>query len=783
MGQHIEEVASIGSSTADPTSQIFRGEIMLSDDAGAQGTNGDGVWVQDGDTLTVRYVDSDGDTVDSDTITVDDVAPTIGSISHDDGSITSTGNPTFSFEAVDTGSGIATDGSGITIEINSGSAVSYMSTQGIVDGLKGLVATRGMWSQLFGVDTSGNDSFPVVITATDIAGNEATTDVELTIDQNRPAITGAKTGISWDRDDAEEGSATDSVRVTFNEVIDASSVSGDDFTVGGSTPTSAAVGTTDTKDDDGNVTDTTKDQVYLTLSAALGPDEKPDVVVTGEILDLAGNKVDVSADSATLTALDGIAPSVTVDVSHALAVDEDEVMVSVETDERLPSGGLVISINGPNTTDVGMVDTSSPAPLKYEGEYTVGSATNTGAYGVSVKVTDRGDNDSTNLKSASDEELEAGDIAVGASTTTVTVGNGPIGDSDFDGDVDADDISALMIGGDDVSGDITGVDASARTITLGMGTDDGLSNDDTGMVSYKYTEAVFEVDLSDPTVSIEPAEDEEIQDVTPFIRLIFDENEYPGDSFKTVTLTKAELTHPDGTVEDVMEGFVSTDWIEYLWAAPELALGEYKITVSGEDAALNSVDDVSSTFKIVEKAPFEVSLRPGWNLVSIPGAPADPAVASVIDNDDVTAVVTLESGGWATALRDPATGMLDGNLTAITGATAFWVETASFEPIKVDIPGLQPGRPTLPPSFNLAAGWNLVPVVTLNPDTTMIAAEDYFSGLRWSRAYGYDSVTGEFVGMVPFQGEVMADGTDTRPMVEVGKGYYVYLSEAGTLVP
>jgi hypothetical protein len=67
----IQEVEAVGSSEPSATNGVFRGEVPLSSDAGTQGRNSDGVWVQDGDTLTAVYLNANGDTVDTDTVPVD----------------------------------------------------------------------------------------------------------------------------------------------------------------------------------------------------------------------------------------------------------------------------------------------------------------------------------------------------------------------------------------------------------------------------------------------------------------------------------------------------------------------------------------------------------------------------------------------------------------------------------------------------------------------------------------------------------------------------------------
>jgi translation initiation factor IF-1 len=66
----ISEVNSIGNSTPHATTMLFRGQVVLASNPATQGTSQDGVWVQEGDTVTVTYVDSGGDVIHSDTLGV-----------------------------------------------------------------------------------------------------------------------------------------------------------------------------------------------------------------------------------------------------------------------------------------------------------------------------------------------------------------------------------------------------------------------------------------------------------------------------------------------------------------------------------------------------------------------------------------------------------------------------------------------------------------------------------------------------------------------------------------
>ena len=779
----ISEVVGYGSDTASPNSNIYRGDIRLSDNAGTQGTRSDGVWVQDDDTVTVRYVNADGNAIDTDTMTADGVKPSILNISPANGAVLDASNPTLRFDVVDEGSkmdltnlvsnDISAGEKDIQVQIN-GIQVSGGSFQGVPERITFIYATGNKWTDAYGVRDS--DPFYVRITATDVAGNTATVEREadddgvltgghkITLDSTKPTAIGAETGIGWDRSKAEETSNDDTaVRVTFSEDIDPGNVSASDFTVGGVRPSAAVVGTTEDDADTADVNERTTHQVYLTV-AALAPDASPEVVVTGQVMDLGGSALDTTLDEATLPARDGLDPSITVSVDTELAVKDDEVIVTVDSNERLSTTNLIeISIVGP-ANNGHMPDGKAKTPTQYEGTTEVPASFGSGVYGVSVRVHDVRNNDSNNLKSVTDEKssLEDGE-------TEIVLEMGPIADADFDGDVDEDDLTAITVGGT-LTVDIASVDASSRTITLGAPADGKTDV----LVSYKYVEQSFQVDVDAPTVGFSPVDEAEVENTSPFIRIIFDEDEYPGDDFKTVTLTKADLTMPDGETMSVLDGFASTDRITYLWATSDMALGEYTLTVSGEDTAGNTVEDETTSFEIVARKLVEIDLTPGWNLISLPGMPANTDVNAVITNMDVSAVVTYDPsvpGGWAQAVRETATSLLSGTLMTISGNTGIWIKTNSFESLMVDIPPV--GQGTVPPSFALLAGWNLVPVVAVEAGVEDVDADTYLSGLKWSRAYGYESLTGTLQGFVP-------NGDD---VVTVGKGYWVFVSEDGTLVP
>ncbi len=780
------------------TSNLFSGMATLSGDAASSGNAGwctqaridldnaagngpcedgsvgyadGGVWVQDGDTLTVTYYNSDLAVVDTDTVTVDTVSPQISSISPADGSYTRVGNPTISFDVIDTGSGIDIQNlNNITLTIN-GTEATGVSFLSIDDGVRAIYARPTSEWAGYAVDTGNLNEFPLTITAMDGAGNTSTVgtgDDQYTID------------IDLDRPRVRTADATSktTVVVAFDEALAANTVDGDgsDFEVTGVVVTAAS-----RKADDDDTPDNEERIVTLTVTD-LEPDAKPVVSVVGLITDKAGNEVDTADDAASkVTASDSIGATITsLELDSELVGTDAEVGISLGFDEKLATAGVVVTVHGSEGESVSV---SRPTPLTASATFEVGDSP-TGMYGVSVQVTDLGNNTTNNLTAVADEAPSIGDSDAdtsGNDMKLLTVDNGPIGDANFDGTIDGDDVTVEDISDTDnvVELDVASVDASARTVTLASGFD-GDSED--LAVSYHSVpaEATFQVDRSAPSVTVDPADGSTVKDQSPFLRIVFDENEYPGDGYTSVTLDAATLTMPDGTDMDVIGMFQAgtADNIEFIWAASDLALGAYTLTLSATDAAGNMLEDAATEFTVAKRTA-EVDLRPGWNLISIPGslAPDKRAIDDVFTNGAVDIVLTYDARkrNWYRATRqgDGTLGQPGSSLelSTVSSRTAYWIHSTGVVTQAVDLLGASSQEP--PVSIDLVAGWNLIPVRTSEVGSDPVDADAYLSGLKWTRAYGYNNTTQVFESVLP--------GSDVK--LAENNGYWVYLSEAGVLVP
>ena len=659
--------------------------------------------------------------------------------------------------------------------------------------------------------------FSYSITATDKAGNSKTvdgTDAEVTIDTTAPDLLSAVAGKGWDPDKTGTASLTsgdvsvaNSVKLVFDESLDQSSVSASDFTVGGVTPASVSFG---------GKKEFTDRLVYLNMATDLSPSAKPDVKLVGSVTDVQGNElVDAPSGytgsgtdrsgSATdsvgdkVTATDGVKPTVSdVALDSSLLAEKGSAILTFASDENMKDNGETIAngctcvtVTGGGASGGGVTSAKLAVTLTSP---TAGKATlkqadysTTGIYGLVVQAKDVNNNEgnSGGVK-VTNEDVSAeiaADLAATSTTATIGLKKWPLADHDADGTV-TDSITAT-VNGAAVDITVSAVDWSeTEEVTVAFtGASAPVEADDTVKFTYYYVDAsqVVEVDVSKPTASaFTPSDGSSTENRTPFISVTWDEDEYAGDTNTTVTLTAATLEDPDGTVTDILADMSTTDNKDFFYRpAADLAFGDYTFKVSAEDAAGNEKTDQSAKFTIKERSKTSISLLPGWNLISLPGTPSDTAINSVITNAQVDTVLTYDPtvpGGWLTAVRDSG-GDLVGTLAAIDADRGYWVHTTNDDPIKVDIPGYAGGSQQLPPAIALVKGWNLVPAVSITGGAvaSTLDSDTYFTGLDWTRAYGFDTASDAFSSFIPT--------TAADQNIVIGRGYWVFLSKAGTLVP
>ena len=727
------------------------------------------------------------------TLPIETFPPTFSDLSPAHGSATRRYRPEISAQVRDGDSGLAEKDVHILFMIEQASGTTYKTltpdTDGDVDEISGGFSVRG---RLRGADAPSTDAtISWWIKATDKIGNvgysdrvaikdnkadacDAKTDADgndltgealiealaaddacdayvVHVDNTDPKLERAETGRHWDpslltgdSDDKTEyrvGNAEkNSVLVVFSEGLDASSVSASDFEVNGATPVDAAVYNVKVRQDDdgkdnydgdsklhdGSTLDAGLERgyVFLTLASDMKPSATPKVALVDAVLDLAGNELDSAAvDSAT----DRIAPTLTVSiVEGSRPATRDKVNLKITSDENVGTPTATFheitskTVDGETTQTVGE---GVKGTVKYVSatEYAAvvsASVANDGLYTIRVEATD----------SAGGNKGTAGDID--------------------DVDVD-DDTKAILfekdgnIGDLDVNPDKTGVQ-------------DKFETDDVN--AYVF------IDFSAEASEYDNQKDGDGKRV--------------GDDLDThhgVAIISATLNGAD--ISDAL--LANDDGNIFLYKAPDgLAIGDHALEVVAEDAAGNRHPSVrKATITITERKPFSLKLNPGWNLVSIPGEPEDSDINVLIpaDRTDIKAVITYDptvSTKWLSARRG-ADGAFTGTLKDISSSRAYWVETDSFMPLPVNIPKQRPGSPGVLPTIEIAAGWNLVPILDMDGDFLLddddkLPVETYFAGLEGLRAYTFNTIVNRW---------------ERAMEVQIGKGYWVYADSAGVIVP
>ncbi|MFA4836992.1 MAG: hypothetical protein WC749_13095 [Dehalococcoidia bacterium] len=178
---------------------------------------------------------------------------------------------------------------------------------------------------------------------------------------------------------------------------------------------------------------------------------------------------------------------------------------------------------------------------------------------------------------------------------------------------------------------------------------------------------------------------------------------------------------------------------------------------------------------------LKIGLSKGWNLISVPRALENPAVKEVFAGLPVETVRTLIAGRWL-------------DVSEITPGLGYLVKASSDTTLVVNFGNYD--FSAIPLTISLGQGWNLIGYASqsLNP---MMPLTYYLGDSlkdKWSIVYnaegdqarpqstspyiwandGFPTITGE-----PYS----ADTSDSLPAVELGKGYWIYLSGDGMLVP
>ena len=323
------------------------------------------------DQITITYNDLDGalartGTRSTDTVSTEAIDPGFTGLTPVTGAATTSTVPKLQADVIDTDSGVveasvafnvfawADDGDGVVQAGEVGAAIAGSPFDKVdgddVDNVTTTAISGGFRANVTLPQQATEVDLAWQVVATDLAGNAGTSDSDsatavdhqaLSIDNAPPILNEAFTGHTWDAvapaivgDDDGEADSRTSVRVAFDETIDAASVVPSDFRVANGTPSAA---------------DVFGSNVFLTVNT-LDPSAKPLVELVGTVTDRAGNELNAGPE---VTSADGIAPGITVAVDKTLT--DDEVRVTITSDEDIvgspaltANGNVVIGLSNPS---------------------------------------------------------------------------------------------------------------------------------------------------------------------------------------------------------------------------------------------------------------------------------------------------------------------------------------------------------------------------------------------------------------------------------------------------
>ncbi|MCD6391627.1 MAG: hypothetical protein J7L92_06540, partial [Dehalococcoidia bacterium] len=193
--------------------------------------------------------------------------------------------------------------------------------------------------------------------------------------------------------------------------------------------------------------------------------------------------------------------------------------------------------------------------------------------------------------------------------------------------------------------------------------------------------------------------------------------------------------------------------------------GDYTVTwavvdLNNSEAVVPSARTVTTTVYEDFEA-YDIVLDEGWNLMSLPLIPLDPAIETVLDGimDDVISVWHYDNtAGWLTYVPGGPS-----DLATMEDGKAYWINAAKAAHLWVFGTELAV-PPALPAAYDVVVGWNMVGFKSI----TNTKAETYLDGNEWVRIYTYDG------------GWAIVQDAD---MMVPGLGYWVAFTAAGTIYP
>ena len=614
-------------------------------------------------------------------------------------------------------------------------------------------------------------SFTWEIKVKDKAGNEGSSgERTLTVDTVVPKLTDAFTGDNYDpteatgsrlrgarRPDTTGSAKRNSVRVVFDQPMDATTFQASDFVVSGDVPVSVATFAVKSDDPDGLNIDRS---VFLTMANDFAPDATPSVELVAEVKAAAGNPVSSGTIAA---ATDGISPTLTVTITPAFGTGD--ITVGVVADEKIAGSlptRLVDNSRCVATTDC-TGDSRAAGPINQTSkivterlEWTFKmEGFDVGSHSIIVRANDAQGNEGT---SGSNDSTASGALVFEIDTALPAPRSE--GSVPEDNATDVPDVSTFVIEIDWTTegGTVEYIGDTHSKVTLTKAILDEGKTNERNVLALSSTRDDRQFSIAITNIG------------TGKHVLTYSAKDELGNKQTDLTLTFTVVEPP---------GFKLT-----------LGPGFNLVSIPGDPKD----GDINTVFGAVEEITF-IFTRPN------PGV-GDPDVS-----------------GFLFAERDATTGKFEPtnsvfDLKTIDGLHAYWIESSATVTVDIQIPPLSARR--VPPTIPVMGGeWNLVPVISLLPPQRITQGTEFDANgylgpaADWTRAWtfsqgGWTAVspgatrqcvsasTGDVtaacgssvtVGNVTLTDLTVATPNSLDDGLQVGRGYWVLFTKDGFLSP
>jgi len=242
-----------------------------------------------------------------------------------------------------------------------------------------------------------------------------------------------------------------------------------------------------------------------------------------------------------------------------------------------------------------------------------------------------------------------------------------------------------------------------------------------------------------------------------------------------VSLLKATLINSDQIGIDIKNSFMSSDQIIFSTIQTVEIGKKYNLFISARHPSGNIIGPVNSSFNVMLPAT-EISIKPGWNLISMPILPQDNELNDVLQNSYVSKIMTTDPNNsqWKNADVLPCTPekhLQDiKELSNLSTPQGYWFFTSRPETIVIKHNETISYNSINAHLSNLKEGWNLINVISSEKIGTFVKADEYLQTVTWTEGYGYDKTSKLYYSFKP----------NTNSSLEVGYGYYIKIIKNNT---